>query len=209
MEAEGLSGNQGSRWECSGVGGSLPRMGRSSVTKGHQWGDTGKARGSRALFRSPENTHWWRSLKGTSLLIQGSASPVCSSVPSRLSARPRPAIPRPHTPGRTSLTGAGRRVHPQDPAKARWLAGSSALLSGLLLFLLLPPLLFNHMEGWTYVEGFYFSFVTLSTVGFGDYVIGETRGAPCMRLLIARIPGHLLRAQPHGVWGPKVQSTQA
>ncbi|XP_019841914.1 potassium channel subfamily K member 17 isoform X2 [Bos indicus] len=60
----------------------------------------------------------------------------------------------------------------KDPAKARWLAGSSALLSGLLLFLLLPPLLFNHMEGWTYVEGFYFSFVTLSTVGFGDYVIG-------------------------------------
>ncbi|KAJ1068445.1 hypothetical protein K5549_005141 [Capra hircus] len=59
-----------------------------------------------------------------------------------------------------------------DPAKARWLAGSSALLSGLLLFLLLPPLLFNHMEGWTYVEGFYFSFITLSTVGFGDYVIG-------------------------------------
>ena len=70
--------------------------------------------------------------------------------------------------------GAGRHVHPQDPAKARWLAGSGALLSGLLLFVLLPPLLFNRMEGWTYVEGFYFSFVTLSTVGFGDYVIGET-----------------------------------
>ncbi|XP_040839249.1 potassium channel subfamily K member 17 [Ochotona curzoniae] len=59
----------------------------------------------------------------------------------------------------------------QDPAKARWLAGSSALLSGLLLFLLLPPLLFSHMEGWSYVEGFYFAFITLSTVGFGDYVI--------------------------------------
>ncbi|KAM5326058.1 potassium channel subfamily K member 17 [Glossophaga mutica] len=60
----------------------------------------------------------------------------------------------------------------QDPAKARWLAGSGALLSGLLLFLLLPPLLFSHMEGWSYVEGFYFAFITLSTVGFGDYVIG-------------------------------------
>uniref|UniRef100_A0A8C6D8P2 Potassium channel subfamily K member n=1 Tax=Moschus moschiferus TaxID=68415 RepID=A0A8C6D8P2_MOSMO len=60
----------------------------------------------------------------------------------------------------------------KDTAKARWLVGSSALLSGLLLFLLLPPLLFSHMEGWTYVEGFYFSFITLSTVGFGDYVIG-------------------------------------
>uniref|UniRef100_G1SRE1 Potassium channel subfamily K member n=1 Tax=Oryctolagus cuniculus TaxID=9986 RepID=G1SRE1_RABIT len=60
----------------------------------------------------------------------------------------------------------------QDPAKARWLAGSSTLLSGLLLFLLLPPLLFSHMEGWSYEEGFYFAFITLSTVGFGDYVIG-------------------------------------
>ncbi|XP_006926650.1 potassium channel subfamily K member 17 [Pteropus alecto] len=60
----------------------------------------------------------------------------------------------------------------QDPVKARWLASSSALLSGLLLFLLLPPLLFSHMEGWNYTEGFYFAFVTLSTVGFGDYVIG-------------------------------------
>nr|XP_031544358.1 potassium channel subfamily K member 17 isoform X2 [Vicugna pacos] len=60
----------------------------------------------------------------------------------------------------------------KDPAKARWLAGSSALLTGLLLFLLLPPLLFCHMEGWSYVEGIYFAFITLSTVGFGDYVIG-------------------------------------
>ncbi|XP_003897615.1 potassium channel subfamily K member 17 isoform X1 [Papio anubis] len=60
----------------------------------------------------------------------------------------------------------------QDPGKARWLAGSGALLSGLLLFLLLPPLLFSHMEGWSYMEGFYFAFITLSTVGFGDYVIG-------------------------------------
>ncbi|XP_062954540.1 potassium channel subfamily K member 17-like [Cynocephalus volans] len=60
----------------------------------------------------------------------------------------------------------------QDPAKARWLAGSGTLLLGLLLFLLLPPLLFSHMEGWSYMEGFYFSFVTLSTVGYGDYVIG-------------------------------------
>ncbi|XP_047414819.1 potassium channel subfamily K member 17 isoform X2 [Sciurus carolinensis] len=60
----------------------------------------------------------------------------------------------------------------QDPAQARWLAGSGALLSGLLLFLLLPPLLFSHVEGWSYLEGFYFAFITLSTVGFGDYVIG-------------------------------------
>ena len=97
--------------------------------------------------------------------------------------------------------GAGRCVHPQDPAKARWLVGSSALLSGLLLFLLLPPLLFSHVEGWSYVEGFYFSFITLSTVGFGDFVIGENPQreageAPSTHLPVVRVPGHLLRARP-------------
>ncbi|XP_047589135.1 potassium channel subfamily K member 17 isoform X3 [Lutra lutra] len=65
----------------------------------------------------------------------------------------------------------------QDPTKAPWLVGAGALLSGLPLFLLLPPLLFCHVEGWSYVESFYFAFITLSTVGFGDYVIG--RGAIC------------------------------
>ncbi|XP_013865739.1 potassium channel subfamily K member 5 isoform X2 [Austrofundulus limnaeus] len=28
------------------------------------------------------------------------------------------------------------------------------------------------LEGWTYIEGLYFSFVTLTTVGFGDFVAG-------------------------------------
>ncbi|KAM9002960.1 potassium channel subfamily K member 17 [Sarcophilus harrisii] len=60
----------------------------------------------------------------------------------------------------------------KNQARARWFVGSCAFLSGLLLFFLLPPLLFSHMEGWSYEEGFYYSFITLSTVGFGDYVIG-------------------------------------
>ncbi|XP_043855248.1 potassium channel subfamily K member 17 [Dromiciops gliroides] len=60
----------------------------------------------------------------------------------------------------------------KNQARARWFAGSCALLSGLLLFFLLPPILFSYMEGWSYDEGFYYSFITLSTVGFGDYVIG-------------------------------------
>ncbi|XP_020855133.1 potassium channel subfamily K member 17 [Phascolarctos cinereus] len=60
----------------------------------------------------------------------------------------------------------------KDQTRARWFVGSCAFFSGLLLFFLLPPLLFTHMEGWSYEEGFYYSFITLSTVGFGDYVIG-------------------------------------
>ncbi|NXX71978.1 KCNKH protein, partial [Spizella passerina] len=56
--------------------------------------------------------------------------------------------------------------------KASFLIKTCALVTGLLLFLLLPPLLFSDKEGWSYEEGFYYSFITLSTIGFGDYVIG-------------------------------------
>ncbi|XP_008493826.1 potassium channel subfamily K member 17 [Calypte anna] len=56
--------------------------------------------------------------------------------------------------------------------KASLLIKTCALVTGLLLFLLLPPLLFSEKEGWSYEEGFYYSFITLSTIGFGDYVIG-------------------------------------
>ncbi|NXA13336.1 KCNKH protein, partial [Sapayoa aenigma] len=46
-----------------------------------------------------------------------------------------------------------------------------ALVTGLFLSLLLPPLLFCDKEGWSCEEGFYYSFITLSTIGFGDHVI--------------------------------------
>ncbi|MEE6473565.1 hypothetical protein FKM82_010083 [Ascaphus truei] len=43
---------------------------------------------------------------------------------------------------------------------------------GTLLFLVFPPMIFSHVEGWSYGEAFYFAFITLSTIGFGDYVLG-------------------------------------
>ncbi|XP_051881412.1 potassium channel subfamily K member 16 [Pristis pectinata] len=46
------------------------------------------------------------------------------------------------------------------------------LIFGTILFLVLPPLVFSYVEGWTYGESFYFAFITLSTIGFGDYVVG-------------------------------------
>uniref|UniRef100_A0A8B9IBP0 2P domain potassium channel Talk-1 n=1 Tax=Anser brachyrhynchus TaxID=132585 RepID=A0A8B9IBP0_9AVES len=46
------------------------------------------------------------------------------------------------------------------------------LTTGTLLFLVFPPLVFSYVEGWSYGEGFYFTFITLSTIGFGDYVVG-------------------------------------
>uniref|UniRef100_A0A8C4F230 Potassium channel domain-containing protein n=1 Tax=Dicentrarchus labrax TaxID=13489 RepID=A0A8C4F230_DICLA len=46
------------------------------------------------------------------------------------------------------------------------------LLWGLLVHLVIPPVVFMSVEGWTYLEGLYYSFITLTTVGFGDYVAG-------------------------------------
>ncbi|XP_015212319.1 potassium channel subfamily K member 16-like isoform X2 [Lepisosteus oculatus] len=52
------------------------------------------------------------------------------------------------------------------------LAMSSFLVMGTLLFLVFPPVIFSYVEGWSYGEGFYYAFITLSTIGFGDYVVG-------------------------------------
>ncbi|XP_054652880.1 potassium channel subfamily K member 16-like [Dunckerocampus dactyliophorus] len=60
------------------------------------------------------------------------------------------------------------------PHKA--LAVISFFVTGSLLFLVIPPLLFSYVEGWTFGEGFYFAFITLSTIGFGDYVVGTDPG---------------------------------
>ncbi|XP_034015746.1 uncharacterized protein kcnk17 [Thalassophryne amazonica] len=51
-------------------------------------------------------------------------------------------------------------------------AVSLFFVTGSLLFLVVSPLLFSYAEGWTFGEGFYFVFITLSTIGFGDYVVG-------------------------------------
>lgn len=44
------------------------------------------------------------------------------------------------------------------------------------MFLCLPSLFFQITEGWSYSEGIYFAFITLSTIGFGDYVVGKQPG---------------------------------
>ena len=47
-------------------------------------------------------------------------------------------------------------------------------LAGFIVFIVLPAVVFWHIEdGWTYLDSLYFSFVTLTTIGFGDYVAGE------------------------------------
>lgn len=62
---------------------------------------------------------------------------------------------------------------PFSQKKVQFTCTALFLLWGLLVHLVIPPFVFMSMEGWSYLEGIYFSFITLTTVGFGDYVAGR------------------------------------
>uniref|UniRef100_A0A8C6SMG3 Potassium two pore domain channel subfamily K member 2 n=1 Tax=Neogobius melanostomus TaxID=47308 RepID=A0A8C6SMG3_9GOBI len=47
------------------------------------------------------------------------------------------------------------------------------ILFGCLLFVALPAVIFKHIEGWSALESIYFVVITLTTIGFGDFVAGE------------------------------------
>lgn len=58
----------------------------------------------------------------------------------------------------------------------RWISAVLSILIGCLIFLAVPTFVFQRVENWSILEAFYFVVVTLTTVGFGDYVPGN--GAP-------------------------------
>ncbi|XP_046551828.1 potassium channel subfamily K member 16-like isoform X1 [Haliotis rubra] len=51
---------------------------------------------------------------------------------------------------------------------------SIVVFVGVNVTILLPSALFIHVEGWTMVDAVYYCFITLSTIGFGDFLL---RGA--------------------------------
>ncbi|XP_029702006.1 potassium channel subfamily K member 2 [Takifugu rubripes] len=46
------------------------------------------------------------------------------------------------------------------------------VLFGCLLFVALPAAIFKNIEGWSALESLYFVVITLTTIGFGDFVAG-------------------------------------
>ncbi|KAI5230040.1 potassium channel subfamily K member 6 [Manis pentadactyla] len=66
-----------------------------------------------------------------------------------------------------------------DPRQvARW--HLVALLAGVMtLCFLVPAAVFAHLEeDWSFLDAFYFCFISLSTIGLGDYVPSEAPGQP-------------------------------
>ncbi|XP_032505950.1 potassium channel subfamily K member 5 isoform X1 [Phocoena sinus] len=51
------------------------------------------------------------------------------------------------------------------------------ILWGVLVHLVIPPFVFMVTEEWNYIEGLYYSFITISTIGFGDFVAGVNPSA--------------------------------
>ncbi|MPC07557.1 Open rectifier potassium channel protein 1 [Portunus trituberculatus] len=41
---------------------------------------------------------------------------------------------------------------------------------GFVVFIFLPSALFSSLEGWSYLTAVYYSYITLTTIGFGDYI---------------------------------------
>uniref|UniRef100_W5KR14 Potassium channel, subfamily K, member 2b n=1 Tax=Astyanax mexicanus TaxID=7994 RepID=W5KR14_ASTMX len=46
------------------------------------------------------------------------------------------------------------------------------ILFGCLLFVTLPAIIFQHIERWSTLDAIYFVVITLTTIGFGDFVAG-------------------------------------
>ena len=48
------------------------------------------------------------------------------------------------------------------------------ILIFIIFYFTVGAILFSNWEKWTFLEGFYFSFITLTTIGFGDFVPGNS-----------------------------------
>ncbi|XP_056141345.1 potassium channel subfamily K member 4 [Lampris incognitus] len=61
-----------------------------------------------------------------------------------------------------------------SPTIVRVISAVLSILLGCVLFVAVPILVFKEVEKWTLLESAYFVVITLTTVGFGDYVAGDS-----------------------------------
>lgn len=63
--------------------------------------------------------------------------------------------------------------HPTPQKCTRFFLHLVFYLSGAVLFFVVPMVIFQQQEGWTHSQAIYYCFITLSTIGFGDFVAGK------------------------------------
>uniref|UniRef100_A0A8D0TUG8 Potassium two pore domain channel subfamily K member 5 n=1 Tax=Sus scrofa TaxID=9823 RepID=A0A8D0TUG8_PIG len=66
---------------------------------------------------------------------------------------------------------------PSRQRKAQIACTAIFIVWGVLVHLVIPPFVFMVTEEWDYIEGLYYSFITISTIGFGDFVAGVNPSA--------------------------------
>ncbi|XP_072025633.1 potassium channel subfamily K member 17-like [Amphiura filiformis] len=67
-----------------------------------------------------------------------------------------------------------RRSHKETTSvKHRLIILFVLLLAAFTVLVLVPAVLFKFFEGWNFWEATYYCFITISTIGFGDYVVGN------------------------------------
>ncbi|XP_035505650.1 potassium channel subfamily K member 4 isoform X1 [Scophthalmus maximus] len=62
------------------------------------------------------------------------------------------------------------------PTTVRVISAVLSILIGCLIFLAVPTVVFQRVEDWSLLESLYFVVITLTTVGFGDYVPVGSKG---------------------------------
>ncbi|XP_067113453.1 potassium channel subfamily K member 4 [Osmerus mordax] len=61
-----------------------------------------------------------------------------------------------------------------SPTIVRVISAVLSILLGCVLFVAVPIMVFKEVEKWSFLESAYFVVITLTTVGFGDYVAGDS-----------------------------------
>ncbi|TRY90098.1 hypothetical protein DNTS_031596 [Danionella cerebrum] len=71
------------------------------------------------------------------------------------------------------------------PTSVRVISAVFSILIGCLVFIAVPTMVFQEVERWSLLEAVYFVVITLTTVGFGDYVAENRReGTPLYKPLV-------------------------
>ncbi|XP_059372741.1 potassium channel subfamily K member 4 [Carassius carassius] len=71
------------------------------------------------------------------------------------------------------------------PTSVRVISAVFSILIGCIVFIAVPTMVFQEVESWSLLEAVYFVVITLTTVGFGDYVAENRKdGTPLYKPLV-------------------------